>query len=211
MGLSPTYDVLKKIGLPNKPIFTDDKLDNLNLSKIIGTAQRHLGLNIFINFYISEDVRDTTQNRMMIEQIAPGFSEKYLMDPIRFKSEIYEYKRYVKSMVELAGMGNKSIEFADEILEFSTAIAKIMATVEERRGRGHFLHDITVNELQQMTDLRAVAWNWTQYLEAVFENTDVIIDTNTDHVIVMDLAYLQQLPNLLAVTPRATLGIYPNI
>lgn len=51
-------------------------------------------------------------------------------------------------------------------------------------------------------------WNWTKYLEAVFDNTNVTIDTKMDRVIVMDLKYLQELPKLLTVTPFATIGIY---
>lgn len=169
-------------------------------------AQRHLGLNFLINLYISEDVRDTTRNRMMMEQVSPGFSERYLLDPMRFKSELSEYRRYIKSMVQLAGVGDKSDAFADELLEFSTKIANIMATPEERRSSNHLLHDVTVVELQQLTDLHAAKWNWTKYLDAVFENTDVILDTSVDRVIVMDLQYLQKLPQLLAETSPATIG-----
>lgn len=61
-----------------------------------------------------------------MEQAPPGFSERYLLDPSRFQSELSEYKKYIKSMVELAGAGNKSTTFADELLEFSTEIAKVI-------------------------------------------------------------------------------------
>lgn len=54
-------------------------------------------------------------------------------------------------------------------------------------------------------------WNWTKYLEAVFDNTNVTIDTKMDRVIVMDLKYLQELPKLLTVTPFATIGIHTSI
>ncbi|XP_057328735.1 neprilysin-4-like [Microplitis mediator] len=205
LGLTPIYKVLKKLGLPKEPIF-DDELIDLDLSTIAGSAQRHLGLNIFLNFYISEDVRNTSQNRMMMEQVSPGFSERYLLDPVRFNSELTEYKHYVKSMVELAGVGDKSAEFADEILNISTKIAKIMETPEERRSSNHLLHDVNIDELQQLTDLHAVKWNWTRYVDAVFENTDVVIDPKEDRVIVMDLLYLQQLPQLLADTPPSTIA-----
>jgi predicted metalloendopeptidase len=60
-----------------------------------------------------------------MEQVSPGFSERYLLDPQRFQSELQEYKKYIKSMVELIGAGEKSNEFAEEILEFSTRIAKV--------------------------------------------------------------------------------------
>lgn len=60
-----------------------------------------------------------------MEQVSPGFSERYLVDPERFQSELTEYKKYIKSMMELAGAGNQSEAFAEEILEFSTKIAKV--------------------------------------------------------------------------------------
>lgn len=60
-----------------------------------------------------------------MEQVSPGFSERYLLDPRRFQSELMEYKKYIKSMVELAGAGNMSANYANEILEFGTKIAKV--------------------------------------------------------------------------------------
>lgn len=63
-----------------------------------------------------------------MEQVSPGFSERYLLDPRRFYSELMEYKKYIKSMVELAGAGNMSMNYANEILDFSTKIAKVSAS-----------------------------------------------------------------------------------
>jgi len=62
-----------------------------------------------------------------MEQVSPGFSERYLLDPWRFQSELTEYRRYIKSMVELAGAGNMSASYANEILHFSTKIAEVSA------------------------------------------------------------------------------------
>lgn len=57
--------------------------------------------------------------------MSPGFSERYLLDPLRFRFELMEYKSYIKNMVELAGVGNRSVEFANEILNFTTNIARV--------------------------------------------------------------------------------------
>lgn len=62
---------------------------------------------------------------LKMEQVSSGFSERYLLDPERFQSELEEYKKYIKSMVELIGAGERSSEFANEILDFSTQIAKV--------------------------------------------------------------------------------------
>ncbi|XP_024936954.1 neprilysin-4 isoform X2 [Cephus cinctus] len=207
LGLEPIFDVLKKVGLPRDPPLDDD-IPPVNLARITGVAQRLLGLNILLNFYVSEDVRDTTRNRMMMEQVSPGFSERYLLDPQRFQSELGEYKKYITAMVQLAGAGAKSSDFADELLDFSTKLAQIMSTPEQRRSVNHLFHDVTINELQQLTDLHVQQWNWTDYIEAVFDNTNVTIDPSTDRVIIMDLHYLQKLPQLLAVTHPATVARY---
>lgn len=41
-------------------------VNKIDLPKIAGSVQRYLGLSLFVNFYISEDIRDTTKNRMMV-------------------------------------------------------------------------------------------------------------------------------------------------
>ncbi|XP_053996829.1 neprilysin-4-like isoform X2 [Hylaeus anthracinus] len=207
LGLKPVHDTLARLGLPEDPP-SRSNASPMDPSEIAGKTQRVLGLDLFLKFYISEDVRDTSRNRMMMEQASPGFSERYLLDPQRFRSELSEYKKYIKAMVELAGAGNKSLSFATEILDFSTKIAKIMATPEQRRSANHVFHDVTIDELQQLTDLHAQQWNWTKYVEGVFNDTNATINTGLDRVIVMDLRYLQELPELLAITPPATVGRY---
>ncbi|XP_043251841.1 neprilysin-4-like isoform X2 [Colletes gigas] len=207
LGLKPIHDTLIRLGLPKDPP-SRSGITHLDLSEIAGKAQRVLGLDLFLKFYISEDIRNTSRNRMMVEQVSPGFSERYLLDPQRFRSELTEYKKYIKSMVELAGAEFNSLGFANEILDFSTKIAKIMATPEQRRGANHVFHDVTIDELQQFTDLHAQQWNWTKYVEAVFNNTNATINTGVDRAIVMDLHYLQQLPDLLAATSPATIARY---
>ncbi|XP_076284124.1 neprilysin-11 isoform X2 [Lasioglossum baleicum] len=205
LGMKPIHDILAELGLPKIPP-TRSSNWTLDVSQLAGTAQRVLGLNIFVHFYVSEDVRDTTRNRMMMAQVTPAISERYLLDPQRFRSEINEYKRYVKDTVELAGIGNKSVAFANEILDFSTKLAKIMATAEQRRSGSYMFHEVTIDDLQQLTDLHAQQWNWTRYMEAVFDNTNVTINTTADRAIVVDLQYLQKLPKLLAVTPPYTIA-----
>lgn len=61
-----------------------------------------------------------------MEQASPGFNERYLLDSLRFQTELIEYKNYIKNMIELAGVGNRSIEFANEILNFSRNVARVI-------------------------------------------------------------------------------------
>ncbi|XP_071859700.1 neprilysin-11 isoform X2 [Bombus fervidus] len=145
LGLKPVYETFNKLGLPKDPPLQNETLP-FDLPGIVGRIQRVLGLNIFLNFYISEDIRDTTKNMMTI-----------------------------------------------------------MATPEQRRDVNHLIYNVTINEFQRMTDLHVQQWNWTRYLEAVFDDTNVTINTESERVIVMDLEYLQELPKLLATTPFATI------
>lgn len=55
-------------------------------------------------------------------------------------------------MVELAGVGNESVAFANEIFDFTTKLAKAMDTSEERRNGSYLFHEVTIEELQQLTD-----------------------------------------------------------
>ncbi|XP_011500775.1 PREDICTED: neprilysin-11-like [Ceratosolen solmsi marchali] len=208
LGLSPIFHIMERLGLPKQLPMNNNEAQKLDVAKLSGMVQRLLGLNLFVTFDISEDVQDTTRNKMMMEQVSPGFSERYLLDPQRFQSELQEYKKYIKSMVELIGAGEKSSEFAEEILEFSTRIAKILTTPEERRSANHFFHEVTVDQLQKVTDMEMLQWNWTTYLSNVFNNTNVTISSTTDQIIIIDLKYLQKLPRLLWVTPPATLARY---
>ncbi|XP_076238295.1 neprilysin-11 [Calliopsis andreniformis] len=205
LGLKPIHETLEKLGLPRDPPI-DKEITSLDIAEVAGTAQRLLGLDLFLNFHICEYVKDTTKKRMTIEQVSPGFSERYLVDVQRFQSELNEYKKYIKSMVELAGAGNKSEAFAKEILDFSTEIAKIMETPEELRSDNHVFYDVSVDDLQRLTDLHVQQWNWTKYVEAVFDDTNVTISTARDRLSVVSLRYLQKLTQLLAVTPPITIA-----
>jgi len=67
LGLEPIFEVLDSLGLPKEPPM-QDKIPSLDISRVAGMGQRTLSLNLFINFYISEDVKDTTRNRMMVKK-----------------------------------------------------------------------------------------------------------------------------------------------
>ncbi|KOX74681.1 Endothelin-converting enzyme 2 [Melipona quadrifasciata] len=152
LGMEPVYKIFDRLELPNDPFVRNETL-SFDLPNIVGKIQRVLGLNVFLNFYISEDIRDTTKNKMMMEQTSPGFNERYLLDSLRFQTELIEYRNYIKNMIELVGVENRSIEFANEILNFSKNVARIMASPEQRRSVDHLVYDITIDELQQLTDL----------------------------------------------------------
>jgi hypothetical protein len=68
---------------------------------------------------------------MQVDQISPGISERYLLDPLRFQTELTEYHRYIRDMVQVfqhhlpnATMHNATL-FADDVLHFSTQLAAV--------------------------------------------------------------------------------------
>lgn len=68
LGLKPVFDILEKIGFPKEPPFGNN-VSALDVSTIAGVAQRVLGQNLLVNLYISEDVSDTTKNRIMVNKL----------------------------------------------------------------------------------------------------------------------------------------------
>lgn len=63
--MKPILEVLRKIGLTSEiPMENDTEI--LDIAELSGKAQRIIGLNMLVNFYISEDVRNTSRNRMMV-------------------------------------------------------------------------------------------------------------------------------------------------
>ena len=65
LGLKPIIEILTRLGLPGE-IPVDSDVQTLDIAELSGKAQRILGLNMLVNFYISEDVRNTSVNRMMV-------------------------------------------------------------------------------------------------------------------------------------------------
>jgi hypothetical protein len=49
-------------------------------------------------------------------------------------------------------------------------------------------------------------FNWTKYLDYILHNTNVTLDYDSDHLVVMDIDYLQKLAALVSITDQETLG-----
>jgi hypothetical protein len=68
---------------------------------------------------------------VQIDQISPGISERYLLDPLRFQTELTEYHSYIRDMVQVfqhhthnSTVHNATL-FADDVLRFSTQLAAV--------------------------------------------------------------------------------------
>lgn len=70
------------------------KIPSFDISRLTGVAQRALGLNLFINFYISEDVKDTTRNRMMVRKCL----KFYFINFSKKKIDSFNYRKFQKKI-----------------------------------------------------------------------------------------------------------------
>lgn len=215
LGLDPMLTVLQKLGLSTSSVPPSGQ--PFDWLETVGQAQRMLGLNIMVGFWVSQDVRNTSRNLMVVDQISPGISERYLLDPARFQTELTEYHSYIRDMVQVFqdhlpnSTAHNATLFADDVLHFSTQLAAIMTPAEVRRDTKNLFHEMSVFTLQNLTDLREeedslnTKLNWTRYLDYILDNTNVTLDYDTDHLVVMDIAYLQKLSALVSITDQETL------
>ncbi|CAG5019091.1 unnamed protein product [Parnassius apollo] len=197
-GIKPIEDILKKLGLTPKPPI--EASANFSWESVTGKGRRLLGLNVLISVQVAEDVRNTSRNRIVVEQVSPGFSERYLLKPEQFGYELAQYRKYIRDVVSIADPDTDADAFADDIISFSKSLAKIMTPMEVRRSGTHLFHEVSVSQLVQGTAGGPAEWNehdWDLYLRLVFANTSVVLQPDSDRIIVMDLPYLQKLAVLL--------------
>lgn len=200
-GIKPIEDILQKLGLPPRP--PTEASENFTWVEVAGRGRRTLGLNVLLSVQVAEDVRNTSRNRVVVEQVSPGFSERYLLQPEQFSHELEQYHKYIKSMLSIADKDGDAGQFADDIIDFSKKLAKIMTPVEVRRSGTHLFHEVSAQQFIQGSSGGPSQWNehdWSRYMELVFSNTSVSLHPQTDRIIVMDLPYLHKLSVLLSDT-----------
>nr|CAD7571921.1 unnamed protein product [Timema californicum] len=252
LGVEPMMEVMQRLKVsPIPPRARKPSEDKFDWVYTAGRAQRILGLNMMFGFWVSQDIRNTSRNLMVVDQISPGISERYLLDTERFHTELTEYRRYIEDMVRvfeahlvqtqqhstddhkeddeeehdinklslafLHGRVERAGEsvaeqFTDDILEFSTKLATIMTSAEDRRDPKNLFHEMTLAQLQELTDVpdagANVKMNWTWYLDNVLKDTNVTLDLEKDIVVVMEMNYLQKLVNLITKTDPVVLERY---
>lgn len=63
--------------------------------------------------------------QFQIEQVSPGFSERYLLQPEQFAHELEQYHKYIKQMIIIADPTANAQSFADDIIAVSKDLAKV--------------------------------------------------------------------------------------
>jgi hypothetical protein len=64
LGLEPMLTVLQKLGLSSNSVPPSGQPFDWLLT--VGQAQRMLGLNVMVGFWVSQDVRNTSRNLMVV-------------------------------------------------------------------------------------------------------------------------------------------------
>nr|XP_032512069.1 neprilysin-1-like [Danaus plexippus plexippus] len=144
-GTAPITDLLLQLGLPPTPPSVSS--DNFSWEQVSGRARRTLGLSVLLSVQVAEDVRNTSRNRVVLEQVSPGFSDRYLRQADKFSFELEQYRIYITSMIKAFHPDTDAERFADDIIEFSKTLAGIMTPVEVRRSGTHLFHELSVTQL----------------------------------------------------------------
>lgn len=63
---------------------------------------------------------------LQIKQVFPGFAERYLLQSDKFFDEVQNYKKYITQMLRAYTNGTDDVDFAEDIINFSTEIAKVI-------------------------------------------------------------------------------------
>ncbi|GBP03198.1 Neprilysin-1 [Eumeta japonica] len=123
-GVAPIETLLESLGLPRH---APAQASGAKWEEVAGRGRRALGLSALLSVHVAEDVRNTSRNRVVLEQVSPGFSERYLLHPEQFSHEVGEYRKYIAAMLaraDPAANGTVADAFADDIFNFSMKLAK---------------------------------------------------------------------------------------
>ncbi|KAF5278256.1 hypothetical protein FQR65_LT15715 [Abscondita terminalis] len=207
-NLDSLKKILKSVGLPEHPsLFNNTEFDWLFT---IAKARRLLGLSLLYGFNVAEDVRNSSKNKIVIEQINPGFAERYLLNPKNFTRELSHYKMYIEMVIK-EYTNRSDTSFANDVINFSTEIAKVMTPTEIRRSPGYLFHEVTLVELANGPNLNIETWritNWIKYLRIVFNETNVVLNHRNDTVILYDLPFMINIAHLLNNSDKNVLKNY---
>lgn len=75
LGLEPMLTVLQKLGLSTSSVPPSGQ--PFDWLETVGHAQRMLGLNIMVGFWVSQDVRNTSRN-LMVVSCWPSISQLFI-------------------------------------------------------------------------------------------------------------------------------------
>ncbi|XP_066245924.1 neprilysin-4-like [Euwallacea similis] len=162
---------------------------------------RLLNNDVLISQWIGPDMKNANQYIVHIDQASLGLpSRDYFVNPTKIKY-IRAYKILIIGTAKLLGANIQDIEKdVDDIVDFETALGKIMASSEERKN---------VSEIYLKTDLSSITlyfpqYNWESYFNIVLGSQ---VNLRTP-VAVYCVKYLLELVYLLSNTDHKIIQNY---
>ncbi|MET3106230.1 putative endopeptidase [Oxalobacteraceae bacterium GrIS 2.11] len=146
-----------------------------------------------INISIGQDARDSKVYAVYLNQGGLSLPDRdyYLnQDDAKMKGFREAYLKHVQAMIELAGSKNGA-QFAAQILNLETALAKIQWTRVQNRDPVKTYNKVDVQELGE----KLPNFNWTAYL------TETGVAKKVNYVIVRQPSFIKDMNKIIQDTP----------
>ncbi|XP_018322563.1 neprilysin-4 isoform X2 [Agrilus planipennis] len=198
-GSRPLHELLKRLG--SWPMI-DSNWDETHFDWIWLVGQLRLYNNdILISEWVGPDIKNSNEFVLQIDQTTLGLPTRdYFLDPINFKY-VSAYKNYMISIATLLGAPiAKATEDAEDIIDFETKLAQIIAPPDFRKNVTEIYKRLTIGELHAYIP----QINWMKYFKIVSGGH---IEP-TQPLVCYSIKYLQNLVILLSKTPRRTVSNY---
>lgn len=205
------YDLIEKRGIePLKvlldslggwplldPNWDEKKFDWLEL---VANLRRYNN-DILIVEYVSADIQNSNMNIIQFDQTSLGLpTREYFLKPVNEKY-LNSYRNFMMKIINLMGVDElEASDYADEIIEFETSLAKIMSSQEDRTNISFLYQKRTLNQLQE--EIPGI--NFIRYLSIVQERP---VDGN-EKVIMFAKNYMQKLVKLIERTEPSIVANY---
>lgn len=198
-GLEPLKELLKSLGgWPLLEKNWDEK--SFDWLKLVANLRRYNN-DILIVEHVSPDIQNSNMNIIQFDQTSLGLPTRdYFLKPMNEKY-LNSYRNFMTKIINLMGVDILEAEdYTDEIIEFETALAKIMSSQEDRTNISFIYQKRTLNQLQN--EIPGI--DFRRYLSIVQDRN---VNGN-EQVIMYAKTYMQQLVKLIEKTDRSTLANY---
>lgn len=198
-GIQPLLDLLKSLG--GWPLLDPNwNENNFDWLELVANLRKYNN-DILIVEYVSADIQNSITNIIQFDQTSLGLPTRdYFLKPVNEKY-LNSYRNFMTKIINLMGVDiYEASDFADEIIEFETNLAKIMSSQEDRTNISILYQKKSLNELQ--AEIPGI--DFIRYLSIV---QDRVVDGN-EKVIMFSKKYMQQLVKLIEKTEPSTVANY---
>nr|CAD7423024.1 unnamed protein product [Timema monikensis] len=240
LGLDPMFEVLDQIGLPRRPPVKESS-PGFNIMKVSAKAKLLVAKDLLVGFGVYPDSHNKSVNRLTVGSPDPNSplpsyhdlerridrnrrrssytaEEKESPGVVAFVQYIYDVMKYAHQWGTSDAdslepeMHDLFKSAAMTIAEFEHELYKMVGAIEYI---GMKPLEMTVEELQQLTDIGAGGVNyttqfkWHEFLTYLYEDIDnVTLDlSGEDRIVVLEGEYFQNLSALLVNTTKETLEL----